>query len=378
MTVGTRPIPLEDELVDSYLVRIERIAGCGLLALSALQKDRNFRVCPNIGATRWSAVWGPLCLMDLDDDSWERLFMLRLLEPNAKWVNGSAWCYVPRTYRNELKAQLAQCVLCTEKDISDFGYSHWRQQHQVRCNICCPEHGFTIVDRCHSCETPFSNELLPEASCNLCGAYLLDGYHAQPFRDSEEEIFRKIAWAVRFLLSDAPRGYFNHDLIAATINERVACRVPGLFNNVARHLCNSFHPQRISELGFDPKCSPYFAWPAIFMNKRWPVVSPTFELVLFGLFGDMKSMREYWSGERLPEVGSNFRLPQELHFNVEILRKLYHAERWCLRHLKLGLPAPQLRPLAKPYPGLKERVLDFHQRVEKYRVRRKQGVTPSL
>lgn len=371
MTVCSKPIPLDDELVDSYLVRIERDTGCAAPGLSTLEKERRFRICPNIGVGRWPVVWGSLCSMDLDDDSWRRLFMAGLLEPNAKWVKGRAWCHVPRINRNELKAQLAHCVLCTEKGISDYGYSYWRRQHQVRCNIYCPEHGFTIVDRCHSCGTQFSNELLPEAYCGLCGAYLLDGYPARSFRHSEEEIFRKIALAVRFLLSDVPRGYFNHDLIAAAINEQVACRVPGYFNNVARHLCNEIDPRRISEIELDPRRRPHFAWPAIFMNRRWPVVSPTFELVLFGLFGDMKAMRDCWSGERVPEVATFQRLPQGLQLDIETLRKVYHAKRWDLRDPLLGLPSTQLRLLDKPYPGFKERVKNFHQRVKEYRVRKK-------
>jgi hypothetical protein len=286
--------------------------------------------------------------------------MARLFQPVS--IRGG----VPLSYRHmsytdvrEIRATPAHCVCCTEEDLS-CGHSYWRRQLQVRANIYCLKHGFTVLSGCPCCGVAFSNDHLPALSCLNCGASLMVDTVFEPETPAARVVFHRIARATAGLLSGQLPGLLDLDRIRARVSGSVYCRTAGNYNNVARRIRETVGRRTLAAIGLDPDQPPQLGWPAIYLNGTFGRVSPSLELILFGVFGETDKMREYWCRTDNAGLGTGHAAWHLL--DRRFLRALYHSARWPEAFQFLQLSDDTARRVYLNYPGLRGRIETFRRR----------------
>ena len=358
-SLGT-PKPLPDELIDSFILRFERLTGHRSRALSHLDRNAALRTSPFGSAGGRSNVWDAGATLDLSRREKVRLSMLELYVPASANRCEISTRELGRSFDLwELKESLAHCYLCTSEDIERYGYSYWRRQPQVRCNTYCFRHGFTILDRCQLCGARFRNDALPAIMCRVCRSPLDATVEAKSMSDSESYVFERIARSVEGLLSGLFGGSLRLDLLQEEVRSAVKCRTPNSYNNVAHQICKFVGLDRLRALGLDPTTKPMFGWPAIYLDGGWGQTSSTLESVLVSVFGDSQSLDRYWGSSTDSQKhgrGKPYLLDRAF------LRALYNSSSWGEAHDRLGLSSMHVRRMVAPYPGLKRRIELFRKR----------------
>jgi hypothetical protein len=259
----------------------------------------------------------------------------------------------------EIRTTPAHCVCCTEEDLSG-GYSYWRRQFQIRANIYCLKHGFTVLSGCPCCGVAFSNDHLPGLRCRHCDASLMVDSSFEPETPAARVVFHRIARAAAGLLSGHLSGLLDLDRIRARVNSSVRCRIAGNYNNVARRISEAVGRRTLAAIGLDPYSPPQLGWPAIYLNGRFGRCSPSIELMLFGVFGETAKIQEYWCRTDRAQAESE---PFSWNMlNGRFLRAIYHSADWSQVSVNLQRSCSRTREVYGNYPGLKERVDNFRSR----------------
>jgi len=355
------PLPLPDELIDSYIIRAESLGGYKTKALDSLSRNRLLRLNPFVRAGGSDTVWNSPLFDGFCDSQKVNLSMLRLFLPKAEnEERPRSWFLKSHADAEELRPSLAHCVLCTQIDIAERGYSYWRRQPQVRCNQYCSKHGFMIVDACSVCGVPLRNDQLPETHCAVCESSLIPDSGSTRRTATEKLIFQRISVATDYLLSDLRSGHFDITPILKTTELSVPSRTPGYFNNVARFICNRIARDRLRQLTLDPFERPTFGWPSVYLSGHWPRKSPNLELFLYGVFGDVSDADQYW---KLPMLDERKLFSGQPHLlDIDVLRRLYKASSWADGYSQQDKCSNQIRRMIAPYPGLKQRIEAFRRR----------------
>jgi hypothetical protein len=354
------PKALPDELIDSYILRFERLTGHRSKALADLQRNAALRTSPFRPVGGRGNVWEGDATLDLSRQEKIRLSMLELYAPAAATQNDASGREFDKSYHLwELKENLAHCYMCTAEDTDRFGYSYWRRQPQVRCNIYCPKHGFTIVDRCNHCGACFNNDTLPAVECRVCKNALGATIDPKSILNSESDVFDRISRCVDGLLSGSFRGTLRLNLLQSEVRSTVKCRTPNSFNNVAHQICQLVSLERLRDLDLDPSRKPMFGWPAIYLSGGWGQSSSTLESVLVSVFGESQSLDGYWGSSTDSQKhgrGKPYLLDRAF------LRALYTSSSWGEANDRLCLSSMHVRKMVAPYPGLKRRIEAFRKR----------------
>lgn len=273
---------------------------------------------------------------------------------------------VTRRHLSNLKQKLSFCPLCVKADHDQLGFSYWRLSHQVRCNELCETHLCWLIDACPHCNQPTLDSQLPQLNCISCGGDFADACQHLDIHDDAVEELARIASASRLLVAGQIRDSLDLDCIRREIRQRVRCRLPGQFNNVARFALERLGHDRLSRLEMHPWMPPTLGWPAIYLGGRWLDASPLIELLLFGLFGSGEDARSYWSGPSEHST-SNPLLPA-IQLDMRFLRHLYHADTWGEAYENAGLSAYHAINVCSALPGLKRRINDYRRRRSAHRL----------
>lgn len=355
-----RPLALPDETIDCFLLRFERLQGFPTTTLATLARDPRVRINPFGQSSGHKRTWGSIALAGFDDDRKIDLSMARLFQP-VSFLGGVPRPHEHMSYKDarEIRTTPAHCVCCTKEDLS-CGYSYWRRQFQVRANIYCLEHGFTVLSGCPSCGVAFSNDHLPGLSCSSCGASLMVDTVFEPETPAARVVFHRIARATTGLLSGKLTGALDLDRIRARANSMVSCRTSGHYNNVARYICERVGRRTLAAIGLDPGEPPQLGWPAVYLSGRFGRSSPSIELMLFGVFGETDRIQEYWC--RTERAQAEFELFAWHLLDGRFLRCLYHSADWPQASLRVQRSLDTTQKVYQNYPGLTERIGRFRKR----------------
>jgi len=376
MTRPASPVPLPDEFLISFLIRGERLHGRDSTVSQLALRNHRIWTTPYGHNHHHRRVWDFVKSLRTGASELESLSFLDFFQPferngySRRPCRGRRLSYerVTRRHLGSLKSRLAFCPLCTQEDCEQLGISYWRRTHQVRCNEVCEKHLYLLLDTCPHCDRPFPELELPQPSCRLCGGDLIDtSIHPEKLQEPIEELLR-IAVASRLLVTGAVRQSLDLDQVRRVVRQRVRCRVPRRFNNVARFVLERLGRDRLDRLGIHPWKAPTLGWPAIYLSGRWPNASSLIELVLFGLFGDDNHVHSYWTGPG-ELIAANPHRPA-LQLDLGFLRNMYRAKSWGEAYENAGLSPSHASNICSAYPGLKQRIEDFRRRRSTRRLRR--------
>lgn len=352
------PIPLEDEVIDSFVIRSEKLSGFSPKPISP-EKRQLLRIHPMINAAGHDRFWQNPSVLELSESDHRRLSMLSLFSCDAKTTKTlKPWFFATNDDAADTRASLAHCVRCTENDIANRGYSYWRREHQIPPNLYCLEHGFTIVDQCQHCGSKLDCNELPQPVCRSCGQPLLreEVNSASP---ESIKIFERVALACKEILVGKLRGRLDLAVIGAIVEDGVPCRTKGQFNNVSRVLCHKLGRPLLSKVGADPNTRPTYGWPAIYLSGNWHRRSPTFELLLFGVFGSKQKMKMLWGDTSKNSHGKH---TTTKNLDSDLIRSFYKGKNTLERERLAAMKSDALYAAISPYPTLAKRAKAYRKR----------------
>lgn len=366
------PFPLPDESVESFLVRSKLLNQTSEYLGSVPTITASARIDPCGRSIVQEKIWQLPALVQLNEEDRIALSYHDFFKPfiEAKKPFGDSGDSarrilfrgggVPKYCAEEIKVAPAFCPQCTATDIEQRGYSYWRRMHQIRCNLVCAVHRSWLLLACPYCEQPFLFGQLPSQRCRCCGQSLFKTDSGSGYDEAMADVFFRVALCIELIFSGGIQRSLDIEKMGKHIHSKVPSRIPNTFNNVARRVCNTVDESVLCTLGVHPSVRPNFGWPATYLSGRWYETRPTFDLLLFGVFGYGLHIDEYWCRERPQKMdGRSF---QQGKLDYEFLRRLYRAKNWSAAAESMSISLSHASKVYGSYPGLKSRVDGFRKR----------------